>query len=257
MKTPEEIANWNANLYDGKHSFVFKYGEDLVEFLKPQPGERVLDLGCGTGYLTSIIANAGANVVGIDNSIEMVTKAKTEYPQLEFQVQSATNFYFEEPFNAIFSNAVLHWVHEKEKVIDCMYRNLKKSGRLILEMGGRQNVEKIINTLSRCLKKHGFDQNAEIQLWYFPSLSEYTCLLEKRGFIVTYAVLYSRETKLEDPENGIKDWIKMFAGAYLQGINEESINEILDDVQDILKPVLFKNGNWYADYKRLRVLAIK
>ena len=147
MKTPVGFTWWTANLYDDKHSFVFRYGEDLVELLKPQAGERILDLGCGTGYLTSIIANSGASVVGIDNSIEMVTKAKTEYPELEFQVQSADNFHFEEKFNAIFSNAVLHWVHDKEKVIDCMYSNMKKSESLVLEMVGCNDVERIIDTL--------------------------------------------------------------------------------------------------------------
>ena len=257
MKTPDGFTGWNANLYDDKHAFVFKYGEDLVEILNPKAGERILDLGCGTGYLTSIISNSGASVVGIDNSIEMVAKAKTAYPELEFQVQSADNFHFEEKFNAIFSNAVLHWVHDKEKVIDCMYSNMKKSARLVLEMGGRQNVERIINTLNRCLRKYGFGKNTSVLLWYFPSLSEYTGLLEKRGFIVTYAALYNRETKLDDSENGIKDWIKMFGSAYLQGINEEMVDEILNEVQEILKPTHFKNGHWYADYKRLRVVAIK
>jgi trans-aconitate methyltransferase len=257
MKTPEAFTSWNPNLYDDKHGFVFKYGEDLVDLLKPQASERILDLGCGTGYLASIIANSGADVVGIDNSIEMITKAKTEYPQLEFQVQSATSFYFEEHFNAIFSNAVLHWIQDKEKVIDCMYRNLKKSGRLVLEMGGRHNVDLIINTLHKCLRKYGFGKNTSVQLWYFPSLSEYATFLESRGFTVTYAVLYNRETKLNDPKNGIKDWIKMFAGAYLQGIDEEVIDAMLDEVQESLKPVLFQNGNWYADYKRLRMIAFK
>lgn len=257
MKTPQETTGWNASLYDSKHSFVFKYGEDLVEILRPKEGERILDLGCGTGYLASIIARSGATVVGIDNSIEMVTKAKTEYPELDFQVQDATNFSFDEPFNAIFSNAVLHWVNEKEKVIDCMYRNLKKEGRLVLEMGGKRNVEYIINTLHRCLRKHGFGTNAETRLWYFPSVSEYTGLLEKKGFTVIYAALYNRDTKLEDASNGIKEWLKMFAVAYLQGIPNDVVDDILDEVQETLKPVLYKNGNWYADYKRLRVVAIK
>lgn len=257
MHTPKEITDWNANLYDDKHSFVFKYGEDLVKFLNPQQNERILDLGCGTGYLASVIANSGATVVGIDNSIEMVTKAKTEYPQLEFQVQSACDFSFNEPFDAIFSNAVLHWIKEKEEVIDCMYKNLKKSGRVILEMGGKRNVEKIINTLLRCLRKHGFGKNTDIEVWYFPSISEYTGLLEERGFLVTYAELYNRETKLDDTKDGIKDWLKMFGTMYLQGINNDALDAILDEVQENLKPVLFKNGNWYADYKRLRIYAVK
>jgi trans-aconitate 2-methyltransferase len=257
MDTAPAHTNWNAGLYDDKHSFVFKYGEDLVDALSPQIGERILDLGCGTGYLASVIASSGATVVGIDSSLEMVAKAKLQYPELEFKVQSATEFYFDEPFDAVFSNAVLHWVLRKEMAIDCMYRNLKRSGRIVLEMGGKYNVEKIVTALKTSLIKHGFAENAAIPLWYFPSLSEYTSLLEKRGFRVTYAAHFNRETKLNDTEDGIKDWVKMFGSTFLKGIDEAVVDTILDEVQDALKPTQYRNGEWYADYKRLRVIAIK
>jgi trans-aconitate methyltransferase len=257
MKTPLGLTDWNASLYDDKHSFVFKYGEDLVELLKPQNGERILDLGCGTGYLTSIIAASGATVIGIDNSMEMVTKAKTEYPNLDFQVQNATDFHFDEHFDAIFSNAVLHWILEKEKAVDCIYENLKKEGRLVLEMGARNNVMKIIKALQKSLIKNGFVKNAEMQLWYFPTLGEYTSLLESKGFRVNYAIYYDRETKLNDDKDGIKDWLKMFAAHYFNGIDENTIVNILREVQDILEPTNYRNGSWYADYRRLRLVAIK
>ena len=249
--------NWNAHLYDDKHAFVFKYGEDLVDVLQPQAGERILDVGCGTGYLTSMIAALGATVVGIDSALEMIVKAKMQYPDLEFKIQSATEFYFDEHFNAIFSNAVLHWVLQKEMAIDCMYRNLKKSGRVVLEFGGKNNVEKIITALQHSLIKHGFAQNAAIPLWYFPSVGEYAGLLEKRGFRVTYAAHFNRETKLTDTANGIKDWIKMFGSSFLTGIDETVVGHILNEVQEALKPSHFRNGEWYADYKRLRVIAFK
>jgi trans-aconitate methyltransferase len=257
MKAPAGSTDWNANLYDEKHSFVFKYGEDLVELLNPQPGERVLDLGCGTGYLTSIIAASGATVVGIDNSMEMVTKAKTEYPHLEFQVQNATGFHFDEHFDAIFSNAVLHWIQEKEEVAECIYNNLKKNGRLVLEMGGKNNVARIVRALQKSLVKNGCEENAAISLWYFPSLGEYASLLESKGFRVTYAMHYDRETKLTDDKEGIKDWLKMFAGGYFNGIEENVVREILNEVQVMLEPANYKNGSWYADYKRLRMIAVK
>ena len=257
MKTPMGLTDWNASLYDDKHSFVFKYGEDLVELLKPQHGERILDLGCGNGYLTSVIAASGATVIGIDNSIEMVTKAKTEYPHLEFQVQNATDFHFDEHFDAVFSNAVLHWILEKEKAVDCIYDNLKRQGRLVLEMGGRNNVMKIIKALQKSLVKNGFMENAEMPLWYFPTLGEYTSLLESKGFRVNYAIYYDRETKLNDDKDGIKDWLKMFATHYYNGIEENTVADILNDVQDILEPTNYRNGSWYADYKRLRLVAFK
>ena len=251
------LTDWNASLYDDKHSFVFKYGEDLVELLRPKNGERILDLGCGTGYLTSLIAASGATVIGIDNSIEMVTKAKTEYPNLEFQVQSATDFHFDEHFDAIFSNAVLHWILEKEKAVDCIYENLKRQGRLVLEMGGRNNVMKIIKALQKSLVKNGFVENAEMTLWYFPTLGEYTSLLESKGFRVNYAIYYDRETKLNDDKDGIKDWVKMFAAYYFNGIEENIVEDIITDVQDLLEPTNYRNGSWYADYRRLRLVALK
>lgn len=257
MNTATVHTNWNAHLYNDKHSFVFKYGEDLVDILNPQAGERILDLGCGTGYLTNVIAASGASVVGIDSSLEMISKAKAQYPALEFKVQSATEFYFDEHFNAIFSNAVLHWVLQKEMAIDCMYRNLKKSGRLVLEFGGKQNVAKIVTALQNSLIKHGFAENAAIPLWYFPCLSEYTSLLEKRGFRVIYAAHFNRDTKLTDTKNGIKDWIKMFGSTFLKGIDAAVVENILTEVQQALEPTQFRNGEWFADYKRLRIIAIK
>ncbi|MDN3654787.1 methyltransferase domain-containing protein [Ferruginibacter paludis] len=257
MNTATVHTNWNPHLYDDKHSFVFKYGEGLVDLLNPQAGERILDLGCGTGYLTSVIAAAGATVTGIDNSLEMITKAKAQYPELAFKVQSATEFYFDQHFDAIFSNAVLHWVLQKEMAIDCMYRNLKRSGRIVLEFGGKQNVAKIVTALQNSLISYGFPENAAIPLWYFPSVSEYTSLLEKRGFRVTYAAHFNRDTKLADTQNGIKDWVRMFGSSFLKGIDEPTIETILDEVQAALKPTQFKNGDWYADYKRLRIIAIK
>ena len=257
MESLKINTEWNASLYDDKHAFVFKYGEDLVNLLAPQSGERILDLGCGTGYLTNVIAGSGATVIGIDNSFDMVAKAKAAYPQLEFKVQSGEEFHFDQHFDAIFSNAALHWMLEKEKVIDCMYRNLKRTGRVVLEMGGKNNVDKIINALKDSLIKYGFANNAALPLWYFPSAKEYAELLEKRGFKVSYAAHFSRDTKLDDTENGIKDWVKMFGTTFLSGINDAIVDDILTEVQTNLKPLLFREDGWYADYKRLRIIAIK
>lgn len=256
MATTNEIT-WNATLYDNKHDFVFKYGEHLVQLLTPQEGERILDVGCGTGYLTNLIASSGAVVTGMDMSVDMIAKAKNQYPHLTFQVASVTDFKFKEPFDAIFSNAVLHWVTDKEKAIRCMYKTLKPGGRLVLEMGGKGNVERIVNALKTALLKHGYKKNAVREVWYYPSLSEYTGLLEKHGFRVTYATHYNRDTELKDAQQGIKDWILMFGSAFLEGIDSAKTDVILEEVQDILRHTQYRNYKWYADYKRLRVVAIK
>jgi len=252
-----ENNTWNSSLYDKKHDFVFKYGEYLVQMLTPQEGERILDVGCGTGYLTNLIAASGAMVTGMDNSINMIAKARNEYPHLPFRLASVTDFRFEEPFDALFSNAVLHWVTEKEQAIQNMYNNLKPGGRLVLEMGGKGNVQLIMRALKNALIAYGFPQNAEREIWYYPSLSEYTSLLEKQGFRVTYAAHYNRETELKDAQNGIRDWVNMFCSALLEGIDEQTKENILENAQETLRLTQFRNQKWYADYKRLRVVAIK
>ena len=249
--------NWNANLYDDKHAFVSKYGEELVEILAAKPGETILDLGCGTGYLTHLISESGANIIGIDNSQEMIDKAQLQYPGIDFRLKDAEDFDFKQTLDAIFSNATLHWVLNKQRAIECMYDSLKTDGRLVLEMGGKENVNGIIVALKNSLLKHGYVKEAGINTWYFPSLSAYASLLESKGFRVTYAAHYDRETKLQDNDNGIKDWLKMFGGAYLQGINESETERILDEVQQNLKETHFRERSWFADYKRLRIVAIK
>ncbi len=257
MSTAAKNKKWDAKLYDDKHSFVFKYGEDLVHLLNPKPGERILDLGCGTGYLTNIIAESGAQVTGIDNSKEMIEKAKSEFPKINFEVLSATDFHFEKPFDAIFSNAVLHWVLEKEKAIDCMYENLKTGGRLVIEMGGKGNVQSIVNAVKKTLAKYGAGEKTNLNIWYFPSIGEYASLLEAKGFRVTYATHYDRETELKDTANGIKDWIKMFGSSFLKNIDESVADKMLTEIQESLRETSFRNNKWYADYKRLRIVAIK
>ncbi|MGH6628953.1 MAG: class I SAM-dependent methyltransferase [Burkholderiales bacterium] len=129
---------WDSSLYDDKHSFVTKYGEGVLELLAPQPGERILDVGCGTGHLTQLIAGAGAQVTGMDNSAEMIATARAGHPDLRFVVGDAADFFFDEPFDAVFSNAALHWVHRAEEAVICMSRALKPGGRFVVEFGGKE-----------------------------------------------------------------------------------------------------------------------
>ncbi|MDR3713257.1 MAG: methyltransferase domain-containing protein [Puia sp.] len=250
-------TKWNAGLYDDKHSFVSKFGEDLVTLLSPSAGERILDLGCGTGYLAHLIAESGAEVTGVDSSADMIGKARTAYPEITFRVMSATDLHFDKPFDAVFSNAVLHWVLDRESAIDSIYKNLRPGGRLVLEMGGRGNVEEIVLNTRKVLTRHGHYLNAATQVWYFPSLGEYATLLEKRGFRVRFATHYDRETELNDNENGICDWIRMFGNAFFRNIPETAIPALLEEIQESVRPTNYRNRKWYGDYKRLRILATK
>lgn len=255
MQQPTKI--WNATLYDQSHSFVYKYGEDLLGLLEANPGMRILDIGCGTGHLTAKIAETGAEVIGIDKSATMVEQAKALFPQLLFEVQDASAFQFIQPFDAIFSNATLHWVLNKEAAAKCMYSNLEAGGKLVIEMGGKGNVKNISDAIKTVLSQKGHTKNAAIEFWYFPSLSEYTYLLEKNGFRVLLAAHFDRETKFSDPETGMYDWIKMFGGNYLEGLTEEEAEQVILEAVELLRHTNFRDGKWYGDYKRLRIVAVK
>lgn len=253
----DATMKWDTNLYDNKYDFVFKYGEDLVQLLSPKKGECILDVGCGTGYLTNIIAASGAYTVGIDSSETMIEKARATYSDIDFRVASATVFSFDKLFDAVFSNAVLHWILEKEKAIANIFRCLKSNGRLVAELGGKDNIQGIIAALKQVLQQHGYIANASLNVWYFPSLGEYTTLLEQSGFVVNYAAYFKRETALKDNEQGIKNWIKMFGSPFLKGIDEPTTDTLLDEVQKLIKTTHYRNNTWYADYKRLRIVATK
>jgi trans-aconitate methyltransferase len=247
---------WDSTLYDTNHDFVSKYGEDLVRLLDPKIGEEILDLGCGTGDLAERIRQNGGKVTGIDNSSEMIAAAKQKYPLIDFQVQSAIHFSFDKKFDAVFSNAALHWIFEKEEVIKQIYNCLKPNGRMVAEMGGKGNVANIIHALKNALHKNGFTEKAKIQTWYFPSLSEYASLLEQNGFRVIFATHFDRETLLKE-ETGLKNWLRMFATSYLEGIENQAIESILEAAEQQLRKTNYRDGKWYADYKRLRFIALK
>ena len=200
--------NWDSNFYQDKHNFVTKYGEDIVELLTPQSNEVILDLGCGNGELSAKIAEYGATVYGIDFATEMINKASINYPQIKFMQHNAENpFPFENKFDAIFSNAALHWMMSPEKVIKNIADSLKTGGRFVFEMGGKGNINTIIQSIEVVAKKYNL---ANLPIYnYFPSLSEYANLLEKYGFRVVFARHFDRPTPLNG-QDGLKNWIKMF-----------------------------------------------
>ncbi len=250
---------WNAELYDRKHDFVFKYGENFLQTLEPKAGEHILDLGCGSGYLTNAIREEGAVVLGVDSSAEMIAKAKKNHPQTEFKVADATDLGYNASFNAVFSNAVLHWIKAKDqpKIMDAVFMALKPGGRFVAEMGGKGNVGLMISTLRKILLQHGYQKQSKMEYLFFPSVGEYTPMLEKAGLKVIYAALFDRETLLQDQAEGVKKWIDMFASDFFIGVKEASQQEILEELTEQLEPFYQREGEWYADYKRLRFIAIK
>lgn len=248
---------WDASLYQDKHAFVWQYGEDLLQLLNPQPGESILDLGCGTGQLTEKIAQAGAQVWGIDSAPGMIEKARQNYPHIRFDIADATNFQVEQPFDTVFSNAVLHWVKEADSAIASIHQSLKPGGRFVAEFGGKGNVQAIVTALYSALEFLGIPQAQVENPWYYPSIGEYATLLEQQGFDVIYAILFPRPTPLAEGEAGMANWIKMFASTFFAGLSPEQQIQIIPVVEEYLKPTLYQQGTWTADYRRIRIVAIK
>jgi trans-aconitate methyltransferase len=248
-------AAWDAKLYDAKHDFVWKYGSDVVSLLDPQAGERILDLGCGTGHLTAQIAESGARVTGVDRSAEMVGAARLAYPNLEFEISDARNLLFREEFDAVFSNATLHWIREPELVLHGVWKALRKGGRFVAEFGGNKNIRAMQDAFDLALVELGVAKAGDVNPWYYPSVSEYATLLESNGLEVRFITLFDRPTPLADGEAGMRNWIAMFGSDYSAKLSPEIQESFLRRVEELLRPELFRDGQWLADYRRLRLVA--
>ena len=241
---------WNVGLYEQKHSYVWEYGTKLIEILAPQPNEHVLDLGCGTGQLTAQIAATDAKVVGLDAAQDAIAQCRQNYPQIEFIVSNGADFSFDKYFDAVFSNAALHWIHPPEAAAKCIYRSLKPGGRLVAEFGGKDNIKQIVTAINLALAEPDYNP------WYFPSIGEYSTLLEQQGFEVNYASLFSRPTKLEG-EKGLANWLQMFAGDRLNKFDRPTKTAIVEQIESQLRSSLYRDGTWWADYRRIRIVATK
>ena len=250
-------SQWNPALYQASHSFVWEYGRELVGLLAPQAGERILDVGCGTGQLTAEMANSGAWVAGIDNSPSMIAEARRNFPQLRFELQDVLAIPYADEFDAVFSNATLHWVREAGAAVAGIARALKPGGRFVAELGGRGNVQSLLDATFQALRSLGVPEPQLLNPWYFPSVSEYTALLESRGLEVTYAVLFDRLTPLEGGAKGLSDWVAMFGSCLAGAVEDRHKEEFLRLVERYAAPVLLRDGTWHADYRRLRVVARK
>lgn len=246
--------NWNPALYDQKHAFVFEYGQELLALLNPQRGERILDLGCGTGHLTAQLAASGATVTGLDSSPSMIAAAQQHYAHIKFILADAADFSLPEQFDAVFSNATLHWVTRAEAAVICIARALKPGGRFVAEFGGKGNTDRIINAVVASVRE--LTQTEVEHGWYYPALGEYAALLEKHGLAVREARLFDRPTAL-DGADGLRNWLTMFGGKMLQNLSDETRQEVFRLAEDKLRPTQFVNNEWFADYRRLRVVADK
>jgi SAM-dependent methyltransferase len=230
---------WNADLYQDRHSFVFQYGADLLPLLDAKPGERILDVGCGTGQLTARIAASGAAVTAIDSSAEMVEKARANCPGAELLLADIQSFTPPCGFDAVFSNAVLHWVNDAEAAVRNISSALVAGGWFVAEFGGHGNCRTL-------LEKGGLPNP-----WYFPTIPEYTSILQRHGLETRQALLFDRPTQLDDPVRGLRNWLGMF------GRHWDLKEPDLSLLEEKLKPHLHYDGFWHIGYRRIRIVAVK
>src|SRR5215813_375698 len=243
---------WNATQYALNGRFVADLAGGVLDLLDPRPGERILDLGCGDGALTAKVAASGAQVKGVDSSESMVAAAKTL--GIDAQVASADSLDFDHEFDAVFSNAALHWMRNQDTVLAGVHRALKPGGRFVAELGGHGNIAAIQVALLAVFATHGIDA-VHAEQNYFPTPSSYESRLSHHGFDVHYIELIPRPTAL--PESGMLGWLETFRRGLFDRLPESDREAAFKETVQLLKPVLCDDlGKWTADYVRLRFLAI-
>lgn len=253
MAQADQASQWDAQLYSDRHNFVFQYGAGLLPLLDARAGERIIDLGCGTGQLTAKIAETGAEVIALDSSASMLAQARAAYPHIRFVEADARHFDLpEKGYDAIFSNAVLHWIPEASDAAERCWAHLRGGGRLVAEFGGFRNCAGIIAAAQAAGRELGW---ALEHKWYYPSIATYSGVLDQAGFEVDSMQLFDRPTKLDDPERGLREWLTMFGQALLAPIPAAQLGDFWTRFEAHARPVLFCDGSWYADYRRLRVVA--
>ncbi len=261
MESPQVLGagGWNANLYDARHAFVWKSAGGILEWLAAEPNETILDVGCGTGHVTAQIAQLGAQVVGLDASSEMLETARREYPHLRWIEGDARDFSVKslglrEPVDAIFSNATLHWVRPPQAFLKCTLEVLKPGGRLVGEFGGQSNVERVLQSIEAGLREVQVD--CDVRVNYFPSVAEYASLCEESGLQVLRAELFERSTPLEG-EAGLRDWAQMLRTQAIEAVPEARRERFFQAMEEAARPHLRNEQGWFADYRRLRIFAVK
>jgi len=252
--TDQFKAVWDADRYDRQFGFVSSLAGGLLDMLAPRRGETIVDLGCGTGELAARIRDAGSRVIAIDSDPAMVEAALRRLGS-DVQLADGHSFTVPEPVDAVFSNAALHWMKRPSEVLRSIHAALRTGGRFVGEMGGAKNVAGIIAALHAALAERNLAGRFQVP-WYFPTPDEYAGLLRSNGFLVARMEHFPRLTELTDCPDGVADWVRMFGNTMIDRIPAEVLPSVLDRVNELAATTLFRDGRWYADYHRLRFVAI-
>lgn len=243
-------SRWDPKEYAANAAFVPAMGAPVLALLDPQPGERILDVGCGDGVLTEKIVTAGAVVVGVDASAEMIAAAKAK--GLDARVMDGQKLTFDAEFDAAFTNAALHWMLDKAGVAEGVFRALKPGARFVGEMGGEGNVALIWAAVNAELAARGHVVRGQQASHWYASVGDFTQVYEAAGFTDIDARLIPRPTPLP---TGVAGWVKTFRSGLMnaEAIPPEEQDAIAQAVETSLAPQLRQpDGSWVADYVRLR-----
>ncbi|HXY33445.1 MAG TPA: class I SAM-dependent methyltransferase [Planctomycetaceae bacterium] len=242
--------SWDPNRYAKNARFVADLGAPLIDLLAPKAGERILDLGCGDGALTEKLAACGCTVVGVDGSAEQIVAAMQR--GLDARVMNGESLEFEDEFDAVFSNAALHWMKRADAVIEGVRRALKPGGRFVAEMGGSGCVAKVRAALTAALARRGIDAGP-LDPWYFPTAEDYGGRLRAHGFTIDSILLFDRPTELP---GALTAWLETFGEPFTSALPENERDALRREVEGALRPTLCgADGVWRADYVRLRFAA--
>jgi trans-aconitate methyltransferase len=222
-----------------------------LRLLDPVPQETVLDLGCGTGELLSIIRSAGTRVIGLDNDPGMLAKAVARCPDVEFIHADAHTFRLRENVDAVFSNSVLHWMTRPDEVIARVAAALRPGGRFVAEANAARAFDVVLTALDQARSDVGITR-AMAQPWYLPTPAAYATLLENAGFEVRSMAYFARPTALS---TDLADWIRMFCAEMIADLDRQEANAVIALTERTCRPALYRDGVWHVDYYRLRFRA--
>jgi SAM-dependent methyltransferase len=252
---------WDATGYDRDFSFVTSYGDVLLDLLAAQPGERVLDVGCGTGHQAAALAALGAVVVGVDADPAMLDVARAEHPEVRFELVDAQDprallAATGSPVDAVLSNAALHWMPRQDDVVAGLAAVLRPGGRLVVEMGGGPNVRLTTEAIRAGRRAVGLDADVASS-WTFPTPGEQAGRLERHGFTVRSVALIDRPTPLAEGVT-TAGWAAMFGATLVTDVPPERRAEFDAAVDDHARTLgLQTEAGWHADYVRLRFTAVR
>ncbi len=245
---------WDSRLYDKSQAFVSEYGNELISFIPLNKQQCILDLGCGTGDLTQKLSEISSCIIGIDASKEMIQAAKKKYPHLNFEVMDACHLQWKNQFDVVFSNAVFHWIADQERLLKGIYVALKNNGKLVCEFGASGNIAQIEKAYGLVLESSSKEY---INPFYFPTVEEYSALLQTAGFKIEKIYDYDRPTPLPDGKDGLRKWMMQFFADRLSMYDKAKQMVIFENVEKILEKKMFDGTKWTADYRRIRVIVHK